>query len=132
MFTDFYRILPIFRTFLGDFSHQQLPLRRLWGLWEWKNRALLEEYYVFNVVIPLEHSPAVIISWVHYYLRSVSRTSGTLLLPRFSGPPRGSQEDFLGRELSLHKEKRLNGDGPDLRVSRLCRSSLHRETTTQQ
>ena len=34
----------------------------------------------------------------HYYLRSLSRTSGTLLLPRFSGPPRGSQEDFLGRE----------------------------------
>ena len=27
----------------------------------------------------------------HYYLRSVSRTSGTLLLPRFSGPPRGSR-----------------------------------------
>ncbi len=34
----------------------------------------------------------------HYQLGSVSRTSGTLLLPRFSGPPRGSQEDFLGRE----------------------------------
>ena len=34
----------------------------------------------------------------HYYLRSLSRTSGTLLLPRFSGPPRGSQEDFPGRE----------------------------------
>ena len=25
---------------------------RLQGLWEWKNRVLLEEYYIFNVVIP--------------------------------------------------------------------------------
>ena len=25
----FYRFLPIFRTFLGDFSHQKLPLTRL-------------------------------------------------------------------------------------------------------
>ena len=31
----------------------------------------------------------------HYYLRSLSRTSGTLLLPRFSGPPRGSRRTFL-------------------------------------
>ncbi len=23
-------------------------------LWEWKNRVLLEEHYIFNVVIPLE------------------------------------------------------------------------------
>ena len=30
----------------------------------------------------------------HYYLRSLSRTSGTLLLPRFSGPHRGSREDL--------------------------------------
>ncbi len=47
----FYRFLPIFRTFLGDFNPQS---RRLRTLWEWKNRVLLEEYYMFNVVIPLE------------------------------------------------------------------------------
>ena len=32
--TDFYRFLPIFRTFLGDFNHQKLPFGRLYGLWE--------------------------------------------------------------------------------------------------
>ena len=31
----------------------------------------------------------------HYYLRSLSRASGTLLLPRFSGPSRGSRRTFL-------------------------------------
>ena len=46
--------LPIFRTFLGDFNTQKLPSRGLQTLWEWKNRVLLEEYYIFNVVIPLE------------------------------------------------------------------------------
>ncbi len=29
-----------------------------------------------------------------YYLRSVSRTSGTLLLPRFSGPSLGTSRTF--------------------------------------
>ncbi len=53
-FTDFYRFVPIFRTFLGDFNPQKLPSRRLQTLWEWKNRVLLEEYYIFNVAIPLE------------------------------------------------------------------------------
>ncbi len=53
-FPDFYRFLPIFLTFLGDFNLQKLPSRRLQTLWEWKNRVLLEEYYVFNVAIPLE------------------------------------------------------------------------------
>ncbi len=33
---------------MGDFNHQQLPLRRLQTLWEWKNRVLLEEYYNYN------------------------------------------------------------------------------------
>ncbi len=47
----------MFRTFLVDFNHQKLPFRRLQTLWEWKNRVLLEEYYVFNVVI---------ITCVHY------------------------------------------------------------------
>ena len=46
--------LPIFPTFLGDFNLQKLPSRGLWTLWEWKNRVLLEEYYIFNVAIPLE------------------------------------------------------------------------------
>ena len=48
------KILHIFRTFLGDFSPQKLPSRGLQTLWEWKNRVLLEEYYIFNVAIPLE------------------------------------------------------------------------------
>ncbi len=48
------RFLPIVRTFLGDFNPQKLPSRGLQTLWEWKNRVLLEEYYIFNVVIPLE------------------------------------------------------------------------------
>ena len=51
---DFSRILPICRTFLGDFNPQKLPSRGLRTLWEWKNRVLLEEYYIFNVAIPLE------------------------------------------------------------------------------
>ncbi len=50
----FPRFLPIFQTFLGDFNLQKLPSRRLQTLWEWKNRVLLEEYSIFNVVIPLE------------------------------------------------------------------------------
>jgi hypothetical protein len=39
---------------LGDFNLQKLPLGRLQTPWEWKNRVLLEEYYIFDVVIPLE------------------------------------------------------------------------------
>ena len=54
MFTDVYRFLPICRTFLGDFNLQKLPSRRLQTLWEWKNRVILEKYYILNVVIPLE------------------------------------------------------------------------------
>ena len=34
IFTDFYRFLPIFRTFLGDFNLQKLPSRGLQTLWE--------------------------------------------------------------------------------------------------
>ena len=44
---------PMFRTFLGDFNLQKLPSRSLQTLWEWKNRVVLEEYYIFNVAIPL-------------------------------------------------------------------------------
>ena len=47
-----FKISPICRAFLGDFNPQQLPPRRLQTLWEWKNRVLLEEYYIFNVAIP--------------------------------------------------------------------------------
>jgi hypothetical protein len=39
---------------LGDFNPQKLPSRGLQTLWEWKNRVLLEEYYIFNAVIPPE------------------------------------------------------------------------------
>ena len=46
--------VPIFRTFLGDFTPDRLDSRSLETLWEWKNRVLLEEYYIFNVAIPLE------------------------------------------------------------------------------
>ena len=66
----FYRCLPNFQTFLGDFNPQTLPSRRLQTLWEWKNRVLLEEYYIFNVLIPLEVEESrvmeVIINWVQY------------------------------------------------------------------
>jgi hypothetical protein len=40
-------------TFLGAFNLQKLASRRLQTLWEWKNRVLLAEYYIFNVAIPL-------------------------------------------------------------------------------
>ncbi len=39
---------------MGDFNPQKLPLTRLQTLWEQKNRVLLEEYYMFDVAIPLE------------------------------------------------------------------------------
>ncbi len=47
-------ILPVFLTFLGDFNPHKLPSRGLRTLWEWKNRVLLEEDYIFNVAIPPE------------------------------------------------------------------------------
>ncbi len=50
----FFRFLPMFLTFLGDFNHQKLPSRRLQTLWEWKTRVVLEAYYIFNVAIPPE------------------------------------------------------------------------------
>ena len=37
-FTDVYRSLPIFRTFLGDFTPDRLDSRSLQSLWERKNR----------------------------------------------------------------------------------------------
>ena len=53
-FADFCRFSSIFPTFLGDFTPDRLDSRSLRTLWEWKNRVLLGEYYIFNVVIPLE------------------------------------------------------------------------------
>ena len=50
----FFPIFPICRTFLGDFTPDRLDSRSLETLWEWKNRVLLEEYYIFNAAIPLE------------------------------------------------------------------------------
>ncbi len=41
---------------MGDFNLQTLPSRGLQTLWEWENRVLLEEYYIFNVAIPLVES----------------------------------------------------------------------------
>jgi hypothetical protein len=73
----------MFRTFLGDFTPDRLDSRSLQSLWEWKNRVLLEEYYIFNVAI---------ITWVHYLGPpgpSPSQILGTS--SRFS-------EDFLARE----------------------------------
>ena len=53
-FPDCYRLFWIFQTLLGDFTPDRLDSRSLQTLWELKNRVLLEEYYIFNVVIPLE------------------------------------------------------------------------------
>jgi hypothetical protein len=39
---------------LGDFTPGELDSRSLQTLWEWKNRVLLEEYYIFDAAIPLE------------------------------------------------------------------------------
>ncbi len=59
IFTEFYRFLPIFRAFLGDFTPGELDSRSLQTLWEWRNRVLLEEYYVVNVAILLGRSNEV-------------------------------------------------------------------------
>ena len=53
-FPDFSGFLPIFRTFLGDFTPDELDSRSLQALWEWKNRVLLEEYFISNEAIPPE------------------------------------------------------------------------------
>ena len=53
-FPDFHRLLPFFQTFLGDFTPDRLDSRGLQTPWEQKNRVLLEEHYISNVLIPLE------------------------------------------------------------------------------
>ena len=49
---------------------QKLDSRSLQTPWEWKNRVLLEEHYIFDVAIPLEvegeQSYGVIINWVQH------------------------------------------------------------------
>ncbi len=73
---------------MGDFAPDGLDSRSLRTLWEWKNRVLLEEYYIFNVAIPLEEAGIinslgrlrfltqniglVLLPSSHYYLRSLS------------------------------------------------------------
>ncbi len=37
---------------MGDFTPDRLDSRSLETPWEWENRVLLEEYYIFDVVIP--------------------------------------------------------------------------------
>ncbi len=46
---------------MGDFTPDGLDSRSLETLWEWKNRVLLEEDYIFNVVIPLEYSTSFVL-----------------------------------------------------------------------
>ena len=41
---------------MGDFTPDGLDSRSPRTPWEWENRVLLEEYYIFNVVIPPESS----------------------------------------------------------------------------
>ncbi len=47
-----------------------------------------------------------------YYSRSLSRTSGTLLLPRFSGPPRGSRRTVLAERESPREDPLGSGRIP--------------------
>ncbi len=60
-FPDFYSFLPIFRTFLGDFTPDGLDCRSLQTVWEWKNRVPLEEHYIFNVAIPPWDPPSRVV-----------------------------------------------------------------------
>ena len=81
---------------LGTFA-----LMSLQTLWEWKNRVLLEEHSIFNEAIPPEDEFGT------NRRRALDKTTatgdstlligfsisglGTLLLPRFTAPPRGSR-----------------------------------------
>ena len=64
----------MFRTFLGDFTPDGLDSRSLETPWEWKNRVLLEEYYIFNAAIPLEIEEAP-----EKFLEEASREHGAIL-----------------------------------------------------
>ncbi len=71
---------------------QKLPLTRLQTLWEWRNRVLLEEHYVFNEAIPPEEEFGT------NRRRALDKTTATtsreisILLPRVFGG--GSLEPF--------------------------------------
>ena len=84
---------------MGDFTPDRLDSRSLETLWEWKNRVLLEEYYMFNVAIPLEvgfcrnrHAPwkthMVQDHLTRLYSRKKVREIGEkVVLPGISPPP---------------------------------------------
>ena len=88
---------------------QKLPLTRLQTLWEWRNRVLLEEHYVFNEAIPpeeefgtnrrraLDKTTATTSREISILLPRVfgGGIPGTLPLPRFSGPPLGTSGTLL-------------------------------------
>ena len=61
MFQDLF--FCFFLTFLGDFTPDRLDSRSLQTPWERKNRVLLEEYYIFNVAIPLKMAYAYHAYW---------------------------------------------------------------------
>ena len=92
----------MFQTFLGDFNLQKLPSRSLQTLWEWKNRVLLEEYYIFNVAIPLEvereqsYESAKWVNTLETAPGALTRPALGPLLGRFL-PLFTDCSDFLGR-----------------------------------
>ncbi len=133
----------MFRTFLGDFNLQKLPSRSLQTLWEWKNRVVLEEYYIFYE--PIFDMFSTTFFTFFYRFLPIFRTflgdlpstffhlllpSSTFLLPSTSfhllppssaererpqgGSPRG-REDPLGTPPSLSAKKVLREprEGPE-------------------
>ncbi len=54
--TTFYSMTTFYMTtvFCSKLVLQRNRYIRNVELWEWKHRVLLEEYYIFNEVIPLE------------------------------------------------------------------------------
>ncbi len=78
IFTDFYRDV---RTFLGDFAPDGLDSRSLQTLWEWENRVLLGEYYIFNVLVVV-----VVVLVIPSSAISTSSTSSTSSTRSTGGP----------------------------------------------
>ena len=62
---------------MGDFTPDRLDSRSLHTPWELKNRVLLEEYYIFNLVIPPEDEYR---KKTHMHLGRVAR--GKIILTR--------------------------------------------------
>ena len=76
---------------------QKLDSRRLQTLWEWKNRVLLEECYIFYVAIPPEEEFGT--NRRHALDKTTATVDSTLRVP-VSQVPRGSSrtlEDNLMR-----------------------------------